>query len=65
MKTFILVWTQKPCNLVIDDTDIERSKNVTQIGGAHKIKDKKTGGYFLGQNIVFIILKSQIGEQQL
>jgi hypothetical protein len=42
--------------LVIDDTDIERSKNVTQIGGAHKIKDKKTGGYFLGQNIVFIIL---------
>ena len=44
--------------LVIDDTDIERSKNVTQIAGAHKIKDKKTGGYFLGQNIVFVVLVS-------
>ena len=48
----------KSGTLVIDDTDVERSKNVTQIAGAHKIKDKKTGGYFLGQNIVFIILVS-------
>lgn len=44
--------------LVIDDTDRERSKNVTQIGKAHKIKDKKTGGCFLGQNIVLLILVS-------
>ena len=45
--------------LVIDDSDRERSKNVTQIGMAHKIKDKKTGGYFLGQNIVFLILVAE------
>lgn len=42
--------------LAVDDTDRQRSKNVTKIGMAHKIKDKKTGGYFLGQNIVFLIL---------
>ena len=45
--------------LVIDDSDRERSKNVTQIGMVHKIKDKKTGGYFLGQNIVFLLLVSE------
>jgi len=45
--------------LVIDDSDRERSKNVTQIGNAHKIKDKKTGGYFLGQNIVFLLLVAE------
>lgn len=44
--------------LIIDDSDRARSKNVTQIGKAHKIKDKKTGGYFLGQNIVFLVLVS-------
>ena len=40
--------------LVIDDTDHERSKNVKKIGNVHKIRDKKTGGYFRGQNIVFL-----------
>jgi hypothetical protein len=42
--------------LVIDDTDKERSKNTTEIGKAHKIRDKKTGGYFNGQNLVFLLL---------
>ena len=42
--------------LVVDDTDRQRSKNVTKIGMVHKIKDKKTSGYFLGQNIVFLLL---------
>ena len=46
----------KTGTLIIDDTDRARSKNITQIAHAHKIKDKKTGGYFLGQNIVFLIL---------
>jgi hypothetical protein len=45
--------------LVIDDTDKERSKNTTQIAKAHKIKDKKRGGYFNGQNIVFLVLVSK------
>lgn len=42
--------------LVIDDTDKERSKNATELGKLHKIKDKKTGGYFLGQNLIFLLL---------
>ena len=45
--------------LVIDDTDKERSKNTTQIAKAHKIKDKKRGGYFNGQNIVFLVIVSK------
>jgi hypothetical protein len=45
--------------LVIDDTDNERSKTTTQIAKTHKIKDKRTGGYFNGQNIVFLLLVSK------
>jgi hypothetical protein len=45
--------------LVIDDTDKERSKNTTEIAKVHKIKDKKTNGYFKGQNLVFLLLVTQ------
>lgn len=46
------------CVLVIDDTDKQRSKNITKIGKSHKIKDKKTSGYFMGQNIIKLLLVS-------
>ena len=42
--------------LVFDDTDNERSKNAEKIHGLGKQKDKKSGGYFLGQNIMFMVL---------
>jgi len=42
--------------LVIDDTDKERSKNTTDVAKAHKIRNKKTGGYMNGQNLVFLLL---------
>lgn len=42
--------------LVIDDTDLERSKNTTQIAKVHKIRDKKRSGFFNGQNIIFLLL---------
>ncbi|KOR28001.1 transposase, partial [Achromatium sp. WMS2] len=42
--------------LVIDDTDHQRSKRTKRIWGTHKIFDKKTGGYFNGQSIVFLLL---------
>jgi hypothetical protein len=42
--------------LVIDDTDSERSKHTTQIAKVHKIRDKKHGGFFSGQNIIFLLL---------
>src|SRR5271170_5394573 len=42
--------------LVIDDSDHQRSKSTTQIALVHRIKDKKTEGYFRGQNLVFLVL---------
>ncbi len=45
--------------LVIDDTSNERSKNTTKIANVHKMKDKGNGGFFNGQNIVFLLLVSQ------
>ncbi len=46
--------------LVIDDTDKKRSQNTTQIPGVHTIKDKKTDGYFQGQELVFMILVTEV-----
>ena len=42
--------------LVIDDTDKKRAKVTKKIHGAHKIKDKSSGGYINGQELVFMIL---------
>lgn len=42
--------------LAIDDTDRQRSKQTTKIHFAHKLKDKKTGGYVNGQCVVFLVL---------
>jgi len=40
----------------IDDSDKKRSKCTTKIFGVHKIKDKPTGGFCMGQGLVFLIL---------
>ncbi len=45
-------------SLVIDETDKKRSKVVKHIYKAHKIKDKSSGGYIMGQTLVFLILVS-------
>ncbi len=45
--------------LVIDDTDKERSKNTTTIAKVHKIRDKKGGGFFNGQTLIFLLLVSE------
>jgi hypothetical protein len=42
--------------LVLDDTSNERSRNTKCIARVHKIKDKRTSGYFQGQSIVFLML---------
>ena len=39
--------------LELDDTDRERSKNAKQIYHLGKQKDKKSGGYFMGQRYHF------------
>lgn len=45
--------------LVLDDTDNERSKNAKFIHALGKVKDKASGGYFKGQNIVFSVLVTE------
>ncbi len=42
--------------LVGDDSDRQRAKVTKRIFGAHTVFDKKTGGYFNGQTIVFLFL---------
>ena len=42
--------------LAVDDTDKKRSKSAKKIYGLHKVKDKSTGGFFMGQGLVFLVL---------
>ncbi len=42
--------------LILDDSDKVRSRNTTKIAGVHKVKDKKTGGWFNGQEFVFLTM---------
>jgi hypothetical protein len=42
--------------LVTDDSDHERSKKTPRLFKSHKIRDKGSGGYINGQNIVLLIL---------
>lgn len=42
--------------LIIDDTDRLRAKSTSKLFGIQKLRDKKTGGYATGQNIVLLIL---------
>jgi len=46
--------------LAADDSDHRRAKKTSKIHAAHKIFDKKTGGYFNGQCIVFLLLVTPI-----
>ncbi|MFH1121847.1 MAG: transposase, partial [Bacteroidota bacterium] len=46
-------------NIGIGDTDKKRSKSTTKISYVHKIKDKPSGGYIMGQSIVFLVLITQ------
>ena len=43
-------------HLESDDSDHQRSKSTEKISFVHKIFDKKTNGYFMGQSLVFLIL---------
>lgn len=44
--------------LVLDDTDKRRSKVTRRIAGVHKLKDKASGGFLMGQSVVFLLLVS-------
>jgi hypothetical protein len=45
--------------LVADDTDRMRSKSTKRIFGVHQLKDKKSGGYVMGQCIVLLLLVTE------
>ena len=47
-------------SLVIDDSDNKRSKNTKNIWHVHKLKDKASGGYVMGQGLVFMVLVTPI-----
>lgn len=42
--------------LAVDESDKNRSKRVKRIFKAHKLKDKSSGGYLMGQSIVLLVL---------
>lgn len=42
--------------LLVDDTDHRRAKTTQRIFGSHKVFDKKTGGYYNGQCLMFLVL---------
>lgn len=43
-------------SVVVDDSDKQRCKVTTRIFKAHKLYDKKSGGYINGQSIVLLLL---------
>ena len=46
--------------LAIDDSEKKRSKRTTKIDGVHKMKDKNTGGFCMGQGLVIMVLVTDI-----
>jgi hypothetical protein len=46
--------------LVVDDTDKKRAKTTKRIHRAHKLKDKKTGGYINGQSLIVLLLVTPV-----
>lgn len=46
-------------SLVVDDADKERSKNTHRLAYVHKLKDKTSGGFLMGQTLVFLLLVTE------
>ena len=59
VRSVLLTYGVQGGTLIIDDTDKRRAKVTKKIAGAHKVKDKKSGGYFNGQEIVFLLLATE------
>ena len=54
----VILWRYKITSgvLVLDDSDKKRAKTTKRIHRAHKLKDKKTGGYLNGQSLISLVL---------
>jgi len=46
--------------LVLDDSEKRRAKITKRIHRAHKLKDKKTGGYINGQSLLILVLVTPV-----
>ncbi|AMO57154.1 IS701 family transposase [Endozoicomonas montiporae CL-33] len=60
VRNILLRYGIQSGTLAIDDTGKKRTKRTSKIDGAHKIKDKSTGGYFNGQELVFMVLVTEV-----
>lgn len=58
VQVLLKTYEIKEGTLVLDDSDRLRSKNTEKIAQVHKMKDKKTGGYVMGQNLIFLLFVS-------
>ena len=58
VRVILKYYQIKEGHIVLDDSENGRSKNAKKIHKLHKIKDKKTGGYILGQSLVLLVLVS-------
>ena len=58
-KTILTKYDLTEGSIEIDDTERERSKNSKKIHHLGKQKDKKSGGYFMGQSLVFVLLVTE------
>ena len=56
IKTIIRIYKITNGHIIVDDTDRPRCKIIKKIAFVFKSFNKKTGGYFQCQNLVFIIL---------
>jgi len=46
-------------SLVVDDADKERSKSTHRLAYVHKLRDKASGGFLMGQTPRFTITKNE------
>jgi len=56
VRMILLRYGIKQGVLVVDDSDKRRSKVTRKIAPVHKLKDKASGGFIMGQNLVFLLL---------
>ena len=60
VRYLIKYYNVQSVSLLIDDTHKKRAKSTKKIDKSHKIKDKSTGGYCNGQQIVFLVVSTPL-----
>ncbi len=59
VKAIVKKYQREKGRLVVDDKEINRSKNAKKLYRLHKMRDKESGGYYLGQNVIFLYLVTE------